>query len=110
MQIFEALHPIDLYHIILTTRELRALLLSKSASAIWESSFKAHPEILFYPAGVSAPKWALLLFGPDTCDVSLISLSHIASCSSICIARSAAGLTRCLTSFITRANVAKGAR
>lgn len=79
MQIFEALHPIDLYHIILTTRALRTLLLSKSASAIWERSFRTYPDIPFYPADVSAPKWASLLFGPATCDVSLVSICHIES-------------------------------
>ncbi|KJA26735.1 hypothetical protein HYPSUDRAFT_1028577 [Hypholoma sublateritium FD-334 SS-4] len=70
LQILEYLHPIDLYHIIRTTKPLRSLLLSKSALKIWERSFLAYPDIPFYPNDVSAPKWASLLFAKGFCNVS----------------------------------------
>ena len=71
MQILECLHPIDLYNVIRTTKTLRSLLLSKSASKIWERCFLAYPDIPFYPKDVSPSKWASLLFATGICDVSL---------------------------------------
>ncbi|KAF8191236.1 hypothetical protein BJ912DRAFT_1058476 [Pholiota molesta] len=68
ISIFEFLHPIDLYHAIQTTKGLRSFLLNKNSTTIWKESFLNHPDIPFYPPGVSAPKWTSLLFGPATCD------------------------------------------
>ena len=108
-QILETLHPIDLYHITLTTRALRKLLLSRSASAIWENSFKAYSEIPFYPKDVSAPRWASLLFGPATCDVSLVSLIRMNS-EAQPIVSTAAELTRRSTLLSAHASATRGAR
>ncbi|KAF8191237.1 hypothetical protein BJ912DRAFT_1058477 [Pholiota molesta] len=68
ISIFEFLHPIDLYHAIQTTKGLRSFLRNKNSTTLWKESFLNHPDIPFYPPGVSAPKWASLLFGPATCD------------------------------------------
>ncbi|KAF9486101.1 hypothetical protein BDN70DRAFT_988128 [Pholiota conissans] len=66
--IYSLLHPIDLYHAIRATKGLRCFLLDKSFSFIWKESFLNHPDIPFYPEDVSAPRWASLIFGPETCD------------------------------------------
>ncbi len=108
-QILETLHPIDLYHITLTTRALRELILSRSASVIWEKSFKAYSEIPFYPPDVSAPRWASLLFGPATCDVSLVSLIRMNS-EAQPIVRTAAEMKRRSTLLSAHASVKRGAR
>jgi len=71
IQIFEHLHPIDLYNLIRTSKAFRSLLLGRQATAVWEEAFRRHPDIPSCPPDVSLPKWVSLLFGPPTCDVSL---------------------------------------
>jgi hypothetical protein len=71
IQIFEHLHPIDLYNLIRTSKAFRSLLLRRQATAVWRETFSRHPDIPSCPPDLSLPKWASLLFGPTTCDVSL---------------------------------------
>ena len=71
IQIFEHLHPIDLYNLIRTSNGFRSLLLTRRATAVWRETFSRHPDIPPCPPDLSLPKWASLLFGPATCDVSL---------------------------------------
>jgi hypothetical protein len=73
VQIFEFLHPIDLYHLLCTTKSLRRFLLDRSSLSVWETVFLRHTTIQSPPTDVSLPKWASLLFGPATCDVYIFS-------------------------------------
>ncbi|KAF9486251.1 hypothetical protein BDN70DRAFT_239894 [Pholiota conissans] len=66
--IYELLHPIDLYHAIRSTKNIRRFLLNKNSASIWRKSFLNHSDIPFYPNDVSPPKWVSLIFGPATCD------------------------------------------
>ncbi|CAA7258565.1 unnamed protein product [Cyclocybe aegerita] len=67
-EIFEHLHPFDLYTMIRTTKGLRAFLLSRKASGVWVGSFARQPSIPSCPFDLSYPKWVSLLFGPSRCD------------------------------------------
>ncbi|KAJ3507085.1 hypothetical protein NLJ89_g6501 [Agrocybe chaxingu] len=67
-EIFERLHPFDLYTMIQTTKGLRAFLLSRKASGVWAGSFARHPSIPSCPFDLSYPMWVSLLFGPSRCD------------------------------------------
>ncbi|KAF8156868.1 hypothetical protein B0H34DRAFT_710942 [Crassisporium funariophilum] len=67
-EIFERLHPVDLYNFVRTTKGLRQMLLSRKAESIWSESFLRHPDIPACPADVSFPEWTSLLFGPNKCD------------------------------------------
>ncbi|KIM46546.1 hypothetical protein M413DRAFT_317794 [Hebeloma cylindrosporum] len=69
-EIFGHLHPIDLYNLIRTSKGFRSLLLGPQARAVWRETFSRHPDIPSCPPDLSLPKWASLLFGPSTCDVS----------------------------------------
>ncbi|KAJ3516819.1 hypothetical protein NLJ89_g885 [Agrocybe chaxingu] len=65
-EIFERLHPFDLYTFIRTTKDIRAFLLSRRASGVWAGSFARHPDIPSCPLDVSYPKWVSLMFGPSS--------------------------------------------
>ncbi|KIM46543.1 hypothetical protein M413DRAFT_317544 [Hebeloma cylindrosporum] len=67
-EIFEHLHPIDLYNLIRTSKGFRSLLLGPQAVAVWRETFSRHPDIPSCPPDLSLPEWASLLFGPSTCD------------------------------------------
>ncbi|KDR76443.1 hypothetical protein GALMADRAFT_246804 [Galerina marginata CBS 339.88] len=70
LEVFEHLHPLDLYNMIRSTKGMRNILLSRKASLLWEKAFHRHPDILACPYDdVSLPQWASLLFGPATCDL-----------------------------------------
>src|SRR6266542_4817072 len=71
LQIFQHLHPIDLYSLIRTNKGLRALLLSKDSYSIWRNSYFQHSDIPCCPPDTSYPRWTTLLFGPDKCHVCI---------------------------------------
>ena len=74
-QIFEFLHPIDLYSVIRSTKRLRSILLDRRASSVWKEAFKRCSDILPpCPLDVSEPRWASMLFGPATCDVGCFTV------------------------------------
>jgi len=79
LQIFQHLHPIDLYSLIRTNKVLRALLLSKESYSTWRNSYFQHSDIPWCPPDTSHPRWTTILFGPDKCHVctyfSLLSSS-----------------------------------
>ena len=69
-QVFESLHPIDLYSVIRSTKRLRSILLDRRASSVWKEAFKRCSDVLPpCPLDISEPRWASMLFGPATCDV-----------------------------------------
>ena len=70
VQIFECLHPVDLYHLIQSTRMFRSIILNPRYRGVWTSAFRKHKDLPSCPEGISELQWSSLLFGPDTCDVS----------------------------------------
>ncbi|KDR84116.1 hypothetical protein GALMADRAFT_236785 [Galerina marginata CBS 339.88] len=67
-EIFERLHPIDLYNMIRSSKGLRSLLLSRRSYAVWSGAFARHPDVPACPLEMSFPQWASFLFGPNKCD------------------------------------------
>lgn len=70
VQIFEWLHPVDLYHLIQSTRRFRGVILNQTYRGVWKSAFRLYDDLPTCPEDLSEPQWSSLLFGPDTCDVS----------------------------------------
>ncbi|KDR67558.1 hypothetical protein GALMADRAFT_258225 [Galerina marginata CBS 339.88] len=68
LEIFEHLHPIDLYNLTRSSKSIRALLLAANCAPVWKAVFQRHPDVSASPPGVSLPKWVSMLFGPSTCD------------------------------------------
>lgn len=69
-QIFSHLHPIDLYHISITSKTLRKLLLSPDLAFAWHRSFEEHRGVVpLCPHKISGPTWVNFLFGSTVCDV-----------------------------------------
>ncbi|KAF5384841.1 hypothetical protein D9615_000908 [Tricholomella constricta] len=68
LEIFGHLHPIDIYHIAQTSKSLRNVVLARNSASLWKTCFSRHPEVPSCPPGMSAPRWATLLFGPVICD------------------------------------------
>ncbi|TFK69909.1 hypothetical protein BDN72DRAFT_959222 [Pluteus cervinus] len=81
--IFGFLHPLDLHHLVRTSKSLRKLLLSRSSNSIWETSFLNHPSVPYYPEKCSPPFWTDLLYGCNpTCSFCenyafMIDLVHL---------------------------------
>ncbi|KAF8914333.1 hypothetical protein CPB84DRAFT_82393 [Gymnopilus junonius] len=69
LEVFEHLHPIDLYSLIRSSKGLRIVLLSRKSFAVWQQAFDRHPDIPSCPSYISYPTWVSLLFGPSTCDI-----------------------------------------
>ena len=69
IQIFEHLHPIDLYHISRTNRSFQDILSSPSSSSIWQAAYEREDEIPRCPEDISELEWADLLFGKRICQV-----------------------------------------
>ncbi|EDR01174.1 uncharacterized protein LACBIDRAFT_312439 [Laccaria bicolor S238N-H82] len=66
-EIFEHLHPIDLYHISRTNRSFQDILRSPSSSSIWRAAYEKEDEIPRCPEDISELEWADLLFGKRIC-------------------------------------------
>lgn len=60
-------HPLDLYHMSMTSKDVRRLIASKAASAIWNLSFSRYA-VPAPPPNASGWQWARLLFAPTMCD------------------------------------------
>ncbi|PPQ96994.1 hypothetical protein CVT26_006422 [Gymnopilus dilepis] len=68
--VFEFLHPIDLYHLGLTSKRTRGIILNKSlCSPVWKKAYKRHPDVPAPPRSIPEPRWTQLLYGPDICMV-----------------------------------------
>jgi hypothetical protein len=74
VQIFEWLHPVDLYHLMQSTSTFRGVILNRTYRGVWKSSYCRYDDLPTCPEDVSEPQWTSLLFGPDTCDVSSLQI------------------------------------
>lgn len=63
------LHPLDFYHLARTTKQFRALVISRKFAWLWNLVFERNPSIPPCPPDLSAPKWVDLMFSPLICDV-----------------------------------------
>ncbi|TRM61398.1 hypothetical protein BD626DRAFT_406139, partial [Schizophyllum amplum] len=61
-QIFASLHPLDLLCVFRTTKILRAVVLSRSATSAWKRSFSAVEAAPSIPDDISIPHLASLMF------------------------------------------------
>ncbi|KDR81922.1 hypothetical protein GALMADRAFT_240234 [Galerina marginata CBS 339.88] len=62
-EIFGRLEPLDLLHLSRTTKELRALLMSRSSMSIWKQSRSNIPGLPECPLDLTEPQYANLAFG-----------------------------------------------
>ncbi|TFK62532.1 hypothetical protein BDN72DRAFT_385145 [Pluteus cervinus] len=67
-QVFGHLHPLDLYHLGVTNRRIRSLVVTRAALNLWKGSFASHPEVPPCLPDMDEPQWSALLFGPAVCD------------------------------------------
>lgn len=80
------LQPIDLLQLARTSKQFRAILLSRSTALDWDVAYEnigAPP----FPRDVSAPAWTYFLFDHNKCDVCHHSLRFL-MCSDLRCARS----------------------
>ncbi|EDR04454.1 uncharacterized protein LACBIDRAFT_304523 [Laccaria bicolor S238N-H82] len=69
LEIFQFLHPMDLYSVIRSTKRMRSILLDRRTLSIWKEVFERCSDVLpRRPLDISEPQWASMLFGPATCD------------------------------------------
>ncbi|KDR86106.1 hypothetical protein GALMADRAFT_235341 [Galerina marginata CBS 339.88] len=61
-EIFSHLHPSELLHLSRTTKDMRSLVLHRSASYIWRAVLSNVPALPVCPEDVSLPVWASLIF------------------------------------------------
>ncbi|EDR16014.1 uncharacterized protein LACBIDRAFT_291835 [Laccaria bicolor S238N-H82] len=74
--IFGWLHPVDLYHLVQSTKTFRGVILNQTYRGVWKSAFRLYDDLPTCPEDVSEPQWSSLLFGPDTCDLVNIHVVH----------------------------------
>ncbi|KJA22478.1 hypothetical protein HYPSUDRAFT_139140 [Hypholoma sublateritium FD-334 SS-4] len=88
-EIFGHLKPLDLVHMARTTKELRALLMSRSSISVWRTARSSIPGLPDCPNDLSEPRYATLAFG-KSCSVGLISISNsVGMCIYISLSSSA---------------------
>jgi hypothetical protein len=63
-QIFSRLDPPDVLRLARTTKDLRNVLMSRSARSIWKSAFLNDPDLPGLPEGLNEPQYANLVFSP----------------------------------------------
>lgn len=64
------LRVIDLYHMSLASKNMRALVMSDPVRPMWKRAFEQDDRLIAPHSSVSEAKWASLLFGPLICSVS----------------------------------------
>ncbi|KAJ2915541.1 hypothetical protein MD484_g4864, partial [Candolleomyces efflorescens] len=72
LEIFKHAHPLDLYHLSISSQWLRQSLTSRASISVWESSFENHEDDIPGPPSrlKSRPAaWADFLFGPTICEI-----------------------------------------
>ncbi|TFK25800.1 hypothetical protein FA15DRAFT_668129 [Coprinopsis marcescibilis] len=74
-EIFGKLDPIDVLQMARTTKELRAILMSRSAIMIWKEALGNVPGLPPCPEDLTEPQWVDLLFG-KSCQKCSRSLAH----------------------------------
>ena len=72
IQIFEHLHPIDVYHISRTNRSFQDILRSPSFSSIWRAAYEREHAIHRCTEDIPEAECVDLLFGKRICQVSLV--------------------------------------
>ncbi|KAJ6525744.1 hypothetical protein B0H19DRAFT_1276093 [Mycena capillaripes] len=63
-EIFSRLDPSDVLRLARTTKDLRNVLMSRSAISIWRSAFLNDPDLPGLPEGMNEPQYANLAFSP----------------------------------------------
>ncbi|KAJ7905820.1 hypothetical protein B0H14DRAFT_3420979 [Mycena olivaceomarginata] len=63
-EIFGRLDPPDVLRLARTTKDLRNVLMSRSARSIWKSAFLNDPDLPGLPEGLNEPQYANLAFSP----------------------------------------------
>ena len=69
-QIFSYLHPIDLYHLGLTNKATRNIIMANHGVSLWTTVFRNDPTFPACPPDLTEPRWTALLFGPNICGVN----------------------------------------
>lgn len=69
MQILERVPPSGLLNVSRTSKDIRSLLLHRSAEFVWRASFSTVEGLPVCPTNLSLPAWANLIYG-RTCHVS----------------------------------------
>ncbi|PPQ75374.1 hypothetical protein CVT24_013157 [Panaeolus cyanescens] len=69
LMILEHLHPIDLYHLSIVSKDFRKLVMNPKAIGVWRLAFERHPNLPRRPPCVPESQWAFMLFGPGICGV-----------------------------------------
>ncbi|KAF8810052.1 hypothetical protein BYT27DRAFT_7186905 [Phlegmacium glaucopus] len=62
-EIFGHLNPLDLLHVARTTKDLRAILMSRSSTSVWKHARSQFHDLPDCPDDLSEPQYAELLFG-----------------------------------------------
>ncbi|KAG6848400.1 hypothetical protein H0H93_000533 [Arthromyces matolae] len=81
-EVFGHLHPLDLYHMSLASKHLRALVGSENSRSLWCLSYERHRPTAPCPRDMHPLKWANLLFGRFKCQQYRIVSTCIVSLSS----------------------------
>ncbi|KAJ6502231.1 hypothetical protein C8R45DRAFT_1070742 [Mycena sanguinolenta] len=74
-EIFSCLEPSDLLHLARTTKDLRNVLMSRSARSIWKSAFLNDPDLPGLPEDLNEPQYANLAFSPH-CHSCFVAGEH----------------------------------
>ncbi|KAF4614830.1 hypothetical protein D9613_002720 [Agrocybe pediades] len=67
--VLEHLHPIDLYHLSLTSKYFRSIVMDPKATGVWTTAFQKHPDLPECPRRIAKSHWAFLLYGPGICSI-----------------------------------------
>ncbi|KAF7338051.1 F-box domain-containing protein [Mycena venus] len=74
-EIFSHLDPPDVLRLARTTKDLRELLMSRSAISIWKAAFLNDPDLPCLPEGMNEPQYANLAFSPH-CHSCFVAGEH----------------------------------
>ena len=75
VQIFGKLDPIDVLHMARTTKELRAILMSRSAVMIWREALGNISGLPPCPDDLNEPQWVDLVYG-KSCQVCVLCFEN----------------------------------
>ncbi|KAF7363713.1 F-box domain-containing protein [Mycena sanguinolenta] len=74
-EIFSCLEPSDVLNLARTTKDLRNVLMSRSARSIWKSAFLNDPDLPGLPENLNEPQYANLAFSPH-CHSCFVAGEH----------------------------------
>jgi len=78
-QIFGQLEPLDLLHLARTTKDLRAILMSRSSVSVWKQALENVTGLPACPEDMSEPQYANLVFSKHCYVGFCLSFSHAPS-------------------------------